>query len=146
MHVTEKAEFLVVGFTLQASWKRLWKEMPEAWQLFFSRYQEIENRVNNRLIDLSLRKEKDVYTQLLCVEVSNADDPVPEGMIITTIPQKKYLHYKHTGSLEDIATSFGKMYNWGKEQNLTTTDFKLDIGYKPKNNERNHDLYIEITG
>lgn len=143
MNIIYKESFFATGLTVEASWKELWVEMPKAWQIFFELYNEIDNRMSNRLIDISLKKEDDIYTQFICVEVSGNNSKHPKFSTIK-IPRKKYLHHTHTGSLEDIAHSFGEMHHWCHKHQLYATDFKLDIGYAPDGKEETHDLYIEL--
>ncbi len=145
MDIVEKEAFNITGTTIKANWKELWEKMPAAWEHMFKKYAEIQNRKDDILMDVSLNKSGDTYTQFIGVEVFQNGQAVPEGMQTIQIPAKKYLHYKHKGSLKEIAHSFGKMYEWAEEQNLKTEDFKLDIGYTPSGKEETHDLYIEIV-
>lgn len=143
MNTIYKEGFFATGLTVEASWKELWVEMPKAWQIFFELYNEIDNRMSNSLIDISLKKENNIYTQFICIEVKDSNSKHPKFTTIQ-IPRKQYLHYTHTGSLEDIASAFGEMHNWCHKMQLGFSDFKLDVGYTPDGNEKSHDLYIEL--
>ncbi|MEX0610233.1 MAG: GyrI-like domain-containing protein [Balneolaceae bacterium] len=144
MKIIEKPSLLVTGIIVHANWKQLWNEMPKAWESFFELYESIENKMNSNFMDISLGIENETYSQLICVEVSE-HEAAPEQMINYVVPLKKYIHHKHTGKLEGIAESFGKMYTWGKKQKLNTTEFKLDVGYSLSGDENSHDLFIEVV-
>lgn len=105
MKVIQKNAFKVVGIKVKARWEELWTEMPQAWKRFMQRSEEIENRINDKFIDLSLQKDGDEYTQLICCEVSNFGK-TPDGMTALEIPTQKYISYRHHGSLTEIAASF----------------------------------------
>jgi predicted transcriptional regulator YdeE len=134
----------IVGFKVEATWEELHRKMPKAWQILRRRFNEIENRKNNVMLDVSLKVEDGTYTQFLGAQV---DDPgtIPEGMEFLRIPQQQYVHYRHQGPVVEIASSFGKMYEWGKGQNIRLDEFKLDVGYTAEGNEQIHDLYVRVV-
>lgn len=144
MLIVQKGSFKVVGIQVKADWQGLHKDMPAAWQIFKQRVEEIPNRVNSKMIDVSLNYEAGIYTQLICVEVASIDG-LPEGMVAAEIPAENYIHYHHEGSLRQIAESFGKMYRWAGEHNYEVDEFKIDNGYTQHGTDEAHDLYVKVT-
>lgn len=145
MKVVHKEGFWVIGFEVQATYNQLWEKKPKAWAQFFEMADQIQNRASNSFMDISFGKNQyGIYTQLIGAQVTGRQGTIPKSMQRIKIPAKKYLHHKHTGSLSEIADSFGLMYDWAKEHNFNTGEFKLDEGYKPDKSETVHHLYIEI--
>ncbi len=95
-------------------------------------------------MDISLAKEGERYTQCICVETEQSDLPLPDGMEEIEIPAKKYLYHQHRGSVQEIANTFGEMYEWARDEHLKAGDFKIDIGYTDNGKEQVHQLLIEI--
>ncbi len=145
MEIVQKSAFKVVGIPVIATWDELWTEVPAAWEEVLSRQAEIRNRINALFLDISLNKEGDLYTQLVCAEVSQFEH-IPPGMIVWEIPDQRYLHHRHEGTLKEIAGSFGQMYQWAAENNTSVDDFKVDCGYTFAGHEREHDLYVRVSG
>lgn len=143
MQIVQKVAFKVVGIPVIATWDELWTEVPAVWEEVLSRQAEIRNRTNALFLDISLNKEDDLYTQLVCAEVSEFEQ-IPFGMITWEIPDQRYLYHRHEGTLKDIAGSFGQMYQWAAENNYTVDDFKLDCGYTIASHETEHDLYVRV--
>lgn len=144
MKIVEKEAFSAVGLKVIAGWKDLHTKMPEAWQQFKERYTEIPGRKHDILMDISLDKEGDTYTQLIAVEVENPI-VIADGMVAISIPEQTYVHDRHKGDLQEIAASFGKIYDWVKKEGLKAGEFKLDIGYLADGSEEYHDLYVKIN-
>ena len=146
MEIIEKDTFLITGFEIQATFSQLWEKMPEAWNKLFEKSEDIPARKTNAFMDVSFGKNHyGIYTQFIGAEVRERKDKTPIGFRTLEIPGKTYLHFKHEGTLKQIADSFGKMYNWAEKENLKTGEFKLDIGYTFSGDEKHHDLYIEIV-
>lgn len=145
MKIIHKDSFKVVGIKVIAGWDELWEEMPRAWLNFFKRSGDIKNKVNNTFIDISLDKRDDKYTQLICAEVSEFGD-IPSDMEVVTVPKQQYIYHRHTGTLQEIASSFGKMYDWAAEHEHDAGDFKIDVGYTKDRSESGHDLFVRIAG
>lgn len=143
MQSVEKAGFTIVGVQVIAEWDQLWTAVPQAWQQFIARVDEVENRTGTTFVDVSLDKQKGVYTQVVGVEVSEATN-VPAGMVAVDIPTQTYLHEHHHGGLPDIASTFERIYTWAEENGCAVDDFKLDIGYTASMQEQDHDLYVRI--
>jgi predicted transcriptional regulator YdeE len=143
MEIIEKDGFKVVGIQVVADWRGLHKEMPNTWKIFKQRVHEINHRVRDKMMDISLQYEAGLYTQIICVEVE-ADNEVPEGMVTCLIPNQKYIHYYHEGPLQEIAQSFSKMYRWADEHKHKTDQFKIDYGYVQNGSEERHNLYVRL--
>ncbi len=134
----------VIGIKVSGEWEALWLAMPQAWQEFRARAQEIRNRVNSYFIDLSLGQDDGIYTQFICAEVSEIS-MVPLGMTSLQIPRQTYLHCRHDGPLEDIATSFGAIYQWARTNGLVAEEFKIDEGYTQDGRHEEHELYVRVV-
>ncbi|WP_020403226.1 GyrI-like domain-containing protein [Gracilimonas tropica] len=145
MEIVKLDSFWVTGFEIQATFKELWEQMPKAWDTLFENADQITDRASEPFMDISFGKNQyGIYTQFIGAEVSGLNGNVPKGMQRLEISGDTYLHHKHTGSLKEIANSFGEMYTWAEDNNLTLGEFKLDIGYLPNAKESSHDLYIKI--
>ena len=145
MNIVEKDGMSVIGITVARDWQGLIRDMPVKWEEFKSRLTEIKQRKTDIMMDISLEKLEQTYTQCICVEVEQ-DAEVPKGMEKMVIPSASYLHHKHEGSLVAIAQTFGDMYQYGKEHELALEEMKIDIGYTIQGTETSHDLYIKING
>lgn len=145
MEIVEKESFRAAGIQVRAGWNELHTTMPEAWKEFKKRYKEISGRKGDVLMDLSLDVDNaGIYTQLIGVETEDADG-IPDDMVEVTIPAQKYIHHQHKGNLQDIASTFGKMYEWAKENGIVAETFKIDRGYLADGSGNSHDLYIKIA-
>lgn len=144
MEIIDRDAFWITGIKIQASWDELWQKMPKAWNMMFEREHEIRHRTDDILMDISFDKNGDIYTQFIAAQVSDPSVPAPEGMETIQIPGKKYLYFKHSGALKEIAASFGKMYDHAKRNDLKAGEFKIDEGYKANQDKQQHHLYIEI--
>jgi predicted transcriptional regulator YdeE len=143
MEIVRLPAFSVIGIRVEADWDGLWKIMPDAWRALYSLCDEIPNRVDDVLMDIALDKRGDTYVQLIGAEVS-AVEIVPDGMEAVEIAAQSYVHYRHNGSLPEIATSFGRIYEWAAQNGVHVDDFKLDIGYSPEDETYPHDLYVRV--
>lgn len=144
MEVVEKGPIKVVGIEVRAPWQELWTEAPKAWQRLRSRAGEITERASEVFVDVSVEVKDGIYTQVVGAEVRSLD-AVPEGMVALEIPAQRYVHFRHEGTLEAIAESFGKLYAWGRDEGHELDEFKLDIGYTLEGGERVHDLYVRVA-
>ncbi|MEO7995301.1 MAG: GyrI-like domain-containing protein [bacterium] len=144
MRIIEKPGFRVIGLEVTAPWEALWTVMPNAWEAFFRRRNDIPGVMSGASMDISIEQRDGVYMQLIATEV-NATALPPAGMRVLQVPAQRYLHHWHDGSLAGIALSFGTMYEWAAAQGLALDLFKLDIGYTAKGQESAHDLYIRLA-
>jgi predicted transcriptional regulator YdeE len=132
---------LLVGIEVRATFDALWTEMPRAWQLFFSRTDEIRSARPGGYLDVSVVVEDGVYTQLICAEV-DAIDHVPEGMTALRVPAQRYLRHEHDGPEQEIAAEFGRMYEWAKREGVRADEFKVDRGYGAASG---HELLVRVA-
>ena len=98
MEIVHKKSFDVVGFKIETDWSNLFYEAPRLREKLFERIGEIKNRIDNKCFEISLSKQDDVYIHLVCVEVSEILDRLPEGMIGLTIPEQTYAFCKHNNA------------------------------------------------
>ncbi len=143
MEVVHRDRMLIVGLEVKAEWQALWTEMPEAWEELRARADEIENQAGDVYVDVTVEVEDDIYTQLVGAEVDEAG-AVPDGMTLHEVPAATYIHHRHIGPPAGIPDTFGLMYDWADEQDLPAGDFKLDMGYTPAGDEKEHHLYIRV--
>lgn len=145
MKIVQKNAFKVVGIKVEATWEELWTQMPQAWDQFIDRYDEIDNRVeDNCFMDISVEKKGELYTQFICTEVTGFED-IPTNMEILEVPSQKYIFHQHRGTLHEIASSFGEIYAWAEANGHDARDFKIDRGYTPWQSEREHELFVKIV-
>lgn len=144
MEIVERGPLRVIGIEVVATWRELWTEAPKAWQLLRARADEIPNRAGKVFIDVSLEENEGTYRQVVGAEVDSLD-VVPEGMIGVEIPPHRYLRYRHRGTLEEIAESFGRIYAWAAENGLEVDSFKLDEGYTLAGDEDEHYLFVRLV-
>ena len=144
MRLVNKDALLVVGVPVRASWNDLWTEMPKAWRQFIGRQSAIANPVGDTFLDISLEKSGDNYLQLIGRQVSQVA-AVPNDMHAVEIPPQSYIYHKHVGVTSEIAATFGKMYDWAKQQGYDASSFKLDIGYTASGDEHEHELYVGLA-
>jgi predicted transcriptional regulator YdeE len=144
MEIVRKQSFKIVGIQVTAVWDYLFTEVPHTWQRFKDSYSEITDKIDNRFMDICVKKEGNVFTQLIGVQV-NDFGKIPETMIGLEFPESDYLYLKHRGRYTGIHESFAKVYKWAKENELNVDDFKIDYGYCIKETEPiEHSLYVKI--
>lgn len=144
MEIVEKPTFKVVGLLVESDWEGLWVDVPKAWDTLLARQAEIQHRSSPVFMDISLGKNGDRYTELVCAEVTSVEH-VPDGMVAREIPGQRYLHQQHVGELSGIAESFGELYEWAGDNDLPIDDFLIDAGYTSDAQEQTHDLYIRLS-
>lgn len=144
MEVVHRERMLIVGLEVEAEWRALWTEVPEAWERFRERVDEIQHRTGSVFVDASVDATDDTYTQRLGVEVDRADE-VPDGMTALDVPAANYIHHRHIGPPEAIADTFHLMYDWADEQEIPVEAFKLDFGYTAAGDGDEHHLYIRVA-
>lgn len=143
MEIIERDSFTVIGIEVEAPWDELHEKMPKTWQEFKNRLDELSDRKSDVMMDISLDVTDGRYTQLIGVEVEKSA-AVPDGMEKVEIPTQSYIYHQHEGDLSGIAESFGKMYDWAKEREIGTGEFKIDCGYRKDGTETEHALFIRV--
>jgi predicted transcriptional regulator YdeE len=145
MNIVTKPSFYVIGKKVSCTWERLGTEMPSAWNEVLSRKSEFENRVSPYILDICLHLRDGVFTQLIGAEVSRLSS-IPAGFEGVQIPEQTYIYTKHTGSVMEIANSFGEMIDWAKENNHTIDPDDFKIQNTPDGiDEEGYDLYLKIV-
>ena len=144
MKIITLESFIVTGLEVKAHWKELFEKMPKAWGELFERADEIQNAKNAFFTEVSVSAGDGFYTEMIGAEVESAAE-IPSGMSQVMVPEQTYIHHRHEGPVENIAGTFGDIYDWAKEQNLTAEEFKIDRGYLPGMPETPHDLYVKIS-
>ena len=144
MEIVEEGPVHLVGIEVTANWENLQIEMPKAWRTLFARYEQIKNRMGDDFMDVSLSAEDDQYIQLVAAQVFAFED-VPSDMMELDLPPQKYVYTVHSGPVEEIAKTFEEMYGWAKEHDIGVGDFKIDRGYRPEGDEKQHELYIRVV-
>lgn len=143
MEIIERDSFTVIGIEVEAPWDELHEKMPKTWQEIKNRLDELSDRKSDVMMDISLDVTDGRYTQLIGVEVEKSAS-VPDGMEKVEIPAQRYIYHQHEGDLSRIAESFGKMYDWAKEREIETEEFKIDYGYQKDGTETEHALFIKV--
>ncbi|WP_217640958.1 GyrI-like domain-containing protein [Gracilibacillus ureilyticus] len=136
-------EFTVAGIVVKSDWKGLHQEMPKQWNIFREMLPEIINRKSDKMIDISLDYKDGIYTECICVEISDPAD-TPSFAEVFRIPCGQYLHHTHNGPVTSIADSFGEIITYAKTNQIPIGHMKIDSGYTLVGNEEIHELYIRI--
>ena len=145
MDIVELGAMIVVGLEVRTSMRGLWREIPRAWDLLFSRAAEIAHRSGSTYLEVWVDVVDGLHRRIVGAEVARAA-AVPDGMTWLEIPARAYLHHHHEGSLASIADSFVVMHARAKAEGIRAKDFKLDTGYTRGFTEKAHDLYVAIDG
>ena len=144
MEVVHKKSFSVVGFKIETNWTELVEALPRAWDKIFKRASEIKYKIDNQFLSISLKKDGDIYTELICVEVSEIAS-IPEGMVGLTIPEHTYAYCPHHGSIKNINDTFRELYRWTNQNGYITDYIKIDYGYKQKDKDPvDHSLFVKL--
>ena len=133
----------VIGIKVSAPAEQLCAALHQAWLILRERAQEIQHRVNDHFIDLSLGYRNGIHTRIIGAEVS-AICQVPEGMTALEVPHQTCLHCRHDGPVDEIASSFGAIYQWARTNGVVGEEFKIDEGYTLDAREAHHELYVRV--
>lgn len=144
MEIRDLDEIKVVGIPVKGGFEDLYTEVPRAWQNLLQKASDIPHRVNNTYMDITLMKEEDQYTQLVGAEVKGFPEEQKDDLEYVTIPAQTYLHHKHEAPLKQIANTYGKIYEYARNNGLNADEFKIDRGYTTDDKEHPHDLYVRI--
>lgn len=108
----------IVGIKGDTSIKQV--RIPEIWELFLSRVNEIPNKKNNcpyfsicevnSGFDMNKFSETTEYSELIGVEVENFDN-IPKNMVKRIIAEGKYAVFTHKGCTNKLALTYD--YIWG---------------------------------
>jgi len=148
-------EFTVVGFKIEANLDELEAELgKQTYNSLISRKDEILNKKSENVILMQIYPMKhnfdpriDRFTQILCYEVTSADD-VPLGMISHTISESKYVTYTHKGLESELGKSYDYVYGkWIRETGNEPKGYDFEIWderYKPENPDNEIDLFVAL--
>lgn len=156
--IVEKKAFKVVGMKRTTSRKN--NTVPQLWQEFLPRVQEIRNAISNQtlygicLMNESVLEPEKVteeteFEELVCMEVSDFGT-IPQGMVTHELPTQKYAVFTHKGSLENLFDTYDYIYGtWVNktEHELTLFyDFELyDQRFDMQNPAQSElDIYVPI--
>lgn len=142
MKIVHKDEFLVVGIKVTLQLPQLFIEMPKVFRELENKRDKINYKKNDFILDISLKRENDLFTQFVGVEVTNMP-VIPEHFVGLKIPAAKYLYYLHKGDVKEIYDAFVKMYDYASKENLILDEdeFKIEI-HNQKNRE--YHLYLRL--
>ncbi|WP_027086600.1 AraC family transcriptional regulator [Cohnella panacarvi] len=105
--VTVRDSFKVVGMKVET--KMADDKIPELWQKFIPRMNEIKHRMNNYdmygISEYSDNYVDEWFTYWACVPVEHVDD-IPAGMEIKTVSSAQYVVVTHKGKLDSMGNAF----------------------------------------
>lgn len=142
MKIVHKDAFLVVGIKVILKLPELFTKMPKVFKEVENYVTKINFRKNDYLLDINLKREKDLFTRLIGVEVTNMP-VIPAHFVGLKIPAASYLYYLHKGEINEIYDAFVLMYDYAlKEQlSLDKDEFKIEV-HNQKNRE--YHLYLRL--
>ena len=129
--IVTKPAFHVVG--MQYVGKNENNEIPEMWGEFVPRIDEperIKPQVSYGLCDSSIEGLEDgVFEYVAGVEVSGPDVVVPEGMVLRSVPERKYAVFTHYGTLDTLGETYQNIYNtWLPQSGLEVgNEFDMEV-------------------
>lgn len=127
-----KAEFKIVGMTVTCHRSELIVQMPKLWETFNSRINEIHHRANENIrLDIALEKQGEIYTQCVCIEVTE-NEIQPDGMVVVTIPANKYAVLTHKGPKSSIGDTYSNLFKWLKEDGITPHSSGFHMEFYPE--------------
>ena len=144
MELVKKNVLHVVGIQVVAKKDYLYTEIPHTWNDFFKKINEIRYKVDNKSMDITVKKENDLYTKLVCVEVDSLSY-IPTGMIGIKFPSNNYIMHAHKGSFVTTSETYSQMYKWAENNGFQTGELKIDYGYYLREKEPiEHTLYLAV--
>lgn len=107
-----KEEFYVVGLRYFGSNQN--GEIPELWDEFNKRYDEIENKVSGGCIGLcehveNFDPDSSKFEYVCCCEVSKTT-VIPDGMVLRKVPAQKYARFVHKGPVDSLGETYDKIF------------------------------------
>ncbi|AJA49193.1 hypothetical protein CPAST_c31270 [Clostridium pasteurianum DSM 525 = ATCC 6013] len=87
-------------------------EIPNLWQVFNSRYNDIKHKSKSMLCYGICDDEMDSqgrFHYTACSQVDSFQD-IPEGMETKIVPPGKYLLYTYTGDIKDIGVFYNNLF------------------------------------
>ena len=149
--IIELDEFDVVGLQIKTSVEECQKDnkMPELWENFISRADEIKHRDGENFYGVSITESKSdcTFKSLASVKVNSTED-IPEGMVLQKVPKAKYAVYTHKGTLADLNTTYGAIMQDLEKKNLQENDIWLEVyddRWKGDVEDSEMDIYVSIN-
>lgn len=145
--IVDVDEFKIIG--LEYVGKNQNGDIPQLWEKFVSRVDEIENAVNPEIlygVCYSLHDDGS-FSYIACQRVESIQE-VPDGLVGKTVPTGKYAVFTHKGSLNGLRSTYDQIYKtWlpksGHKQTLAPEFELYDERFdNSKNSEM--DIYIPI--
>ena len=129
--IVTKPAFHVVG--MQYIGKNPDNEIAKMWQDFIPRINEpdrIKPEVSYGLCDSSIEGVEDgEFEYVAGVEVAGPDAAVPEGMVLRSVPERKYAIFTHHGTLDTLGDTYQNIYNtWLPQSGLEVgNEFDMEV-------------------
>ncbi|MBN2503136.1 MAG: GyrI-like domain-containing protein [Anaerolineales bacterium] len=129
--IVTKPAFYVVG--MQYIGKNPDNEIAKMWQDFIPRINEpdrIKPEVSYGLCDSSIEGVEDgEFEYVAGVEVAGPDAAVPEGMVLRSVPERKYAIFTHHGTLDTLGDTYQNIYNtWLPQSGLEVgNEFDMEV-------------------
>ncbi len=107
-----KEEFYVVGLRYFGNNQN--GEIPELWDEFNKRYDEIENKVSGGCIGLcehveNFDPDSSKFEYVCCCEVSKTT-AIPDGMVLRKVPAQKFARFVHKGPVDSLGETYDKIF------------------------------------
>lgn len=103
--------FMVVGMKVET--RMADNRIPELWQRFMPRIQEIKHRSNPYdtygISEYSANYVDELFTYWACVPVDRIDE-VPDGMVAKTVTAAQYVVVTHKGKLDSMGNAFDYLH------------------------------------
>ncbi|TDD69826.1 AraC family transcriptional regulator [Jiangella aurantiaca] len=144
MEIVQRPELTVVGIEVVARFEGLSTAVPDAWRRLFDRRDELPPPPGGTFTEVSNELGGGAYRETVGLVAVDADD-VPAGMSAVVVPAGRFVHHRHEGPVEQIADSFGAIYDWAAQHGLRLGPLKVDQGYTPDAFDGAHDLYIDVN-
>ena len=129
--IVTKPAFHVVG--VQYIGKNPNNEIAAMWQEFIPRMDEpdrIKPQVSYGLCDSAIEGLEDGdFEYVAGVEVAGPDAFVPEGMVLRSVPERKYAIFTHQGTLDTLGETYKNIWDtWLPQSGLEPTDqFDMEV-------------------
>lgn len=147
--------FHVVGYRMEATVEEFESGLGKSkYHLLLQRKDEIQYKKNENVMLMQIypmnadfNPKADVFTHILCYEVSKKGD-VPPNMSSHTVPESKYAVYTHKGPESELSLSYDYIYGqWLEETGNEPKDYDFEIWderYKPESPDNEIDLFVAL--
>lgn len=135
---------MVVGIPVQALRTELDAAAFSARDAFRKRIAEIDARVTEELVDITLAPRGDQGFRLIGTEVSRVSH-LPEGMTTMATPASRFLHHRHEGPAQDVAVTLATMAAWAAANGHRAGSLTLAISDAHDVTDRVHELFLSLA-